>query len=700
MSVKHEAGQFQKQTQYYLIGVVALIIVLLLTHHLIFNFGLFPESWNLGLRQPAEEFQNWVIGNRKNHPIFTFFFEPLSATIDFTLRRVEEFLLWLPWSVVILATFLLAQKIANLRLALLSAFCLLMMGWLGLWDQSMQTLALMIISVVISLLIGIPLGIWAARNNRVEAWLRPILDGMQTMPTFVYLIPVLLFFGVARVPSVVSTVIYAIPPAVRLTNLGVRQVPEEALEAAHAFGSTSGQTLYKVQIPMALPSIMAGVNQTIMMALSMVVIAALIGAGGLGQEVLVALRGLRVGQALEGGLAIVFMAILLDRISYAFSQIEHSSIQKFQGFRLLPAQTSSFSLAQSLEKGLDWVYGLGDRLVEAMAKRFMWLPLPAGQHIGRNSAYFITSLIFLILLVILTFVSNTADFPSGWNLSLREPVDTAVSWMRTNLYQIGDSPIGTGPFSDFITLYLLNPLRDFLVSWLSWPVIVLAAGALAYYISGWRLALGSIVGMLLIGWLGMWELAMDTLSQTILAVVMSLLIGIPLGIWSAYRDLVEKSLRPVMDMLQTIPSFVYLVPVIMLFNLGRVPGIIASILYALPPVVRLTSLGIRQVDAAAVEAAKAFGSTTWQSLINVQLPLAMPSIMAGVNQTMMMVLAMVVIAGLVGGGGLGYEVVLGLAQSEIGRGLEAGTAIVILAVILDRITQAWAQKQKQAAHLN
>jgi glycine betaine/proline transport system permease protein len=271
--------------------------------------------------------------------------------------------------------------------------------------------------------------------------------------------------------------------------------------------------------------------------------------------------------------------------------------------------------------------------------------------------------------------------------------------MRTHLYRIGDSAIGTGPFSDFITLYLLNPLRDFLVSWLSWPVIILTTGALASYVSGWRLALGSMVGMLLIGWLGMWELAMDTLSQTILAVVVALLIGIPLGVWAAHNDLVEKTLRPFMDMLQTIPIFVYLVPVIMLFNLGRVPGIIASILYALPPVVRLTSLGLRQVDAEAVEAAQAFGSTGWQSLLKVQLPLAMPSIMAGINQTMMMVLAMVVIAGLVGGGGLGYEVVLGLAQNEIGRGLESGLAIVILAIILDRITQAWAQKQKQAANL-
>jgi glycine betaine/proline transport system permease protein len=206
----------------------------------------------------------------------------------------------------------------------------------------------------------------------------------------------------------------------------------------------------------------------------------------------------------------------------------------------------------------------------------------------------------------------------------------------------------------------------------------------------------SLLGLALIGWLGMWELAMDTLSQVILSVVIAVLIAVPLGVWSSQNDSVERALRPVLDFIQTIPPFVYLVPVIMLFNLGRVPGIMASILYALPPAVRLTNLGIRQVDLATVEAARSFGSTLWQTLFHVQLPLALPSIMAGINQTIMMILAMVVIAGLVGGGGLGYEVVAGLAQNEMGRGLEAGIAIVLLAVILDRITQAWAKKQEIA----
>ena len=185
---------------------------------------------------------------------------------------------------------------------------------------------------------------------------------------------------------------------------------------------------------------------------------------------------------------------------------------------------------------------------------------------------------------------------------------------------------------------------------------------------------------------------MDTLSQVLVAVVLSVVIAIPAGILAAKNSTFDAILRPILDFLQTIPPFVYLVPVIMLFNVGRVPGIIASVLYALPPGIRLTSLGIRQVHKETIEAARAFGSTPWQLLLKVELPLALPSLMMGVNQTVMMVLAMVIIAGLVGGGGLGLEAVIGLAKNQTGRGVEAGIAIVIMAMILDRMTQGWARR--------
>jgi glycine betaine/proline transport system permease protein len=408
-----------------------------------------------------------------------------------------------------------------------------------------------------------------------------------------------------------------------------------------------------------MPSIIVGVNQTIMMALGIVVIAALIGAGGLGREVLVALQRLQVGQGLEAGLAIVVMAVILDRLSHTASTTAAVSPAKRARSRKEAKESRSF-----LRK---YAFGLG-------------------------------SLIFLaVLLVVCSYNQTLTDFPSSWNISLRGPVDSAVAWSRDNLYRIGDLPIGTGPLSDFVTINLLNPLRIFLQEWLPWIVVILAIALMALVAVDWRLALFTALGLFAIGLLGMWEHAMDTLSQTIVAVILALVIAIPIGVLAARSNTFAAFLRPVLDTLQTLPPFVYLVPVIMLFNVGRVPGIIASVLYALPPAIRLTNLGIREVSAQIIEAAKAFGSTPGQTLFKVQLPLALPSIMVGINQTIMMVLSMVIIAGLVGGGGLGLETVIGLAKNQTGRGVEAGLAIVILAIVIDRITQAWGKKRQAGA---
>lgn len=750
--------------------IVFAILILLLVHHFVISFGVFPEAWNLGLRATMDEFKEWVIIAKTSdpvHPLFRLFFNPLSDSIEFTLEILEDFLIDTPWLVIVLGIFFLTQRVANLRMALFVTICVLAMGWLGLWEESMETLALMLFSVIVSLVVGIPLGVWTAKNDRVDQILRPILDAMQTMPAFVYLIPVLLFFGIGGVPAMIATVIYAIPPAIRLTNLGIRGISKQALEAAHAFGSTPRQTLLKVEIPMALPSIMTGVNQTIMMALGIVVIASLIGFAGLGDVVLKSLRRLRVGQAFEAGLAIVFLAILLDRVSYALSQIEHSSVKRYQGNRLFPENSWLMRLGgfqsqrlwaitvalvipgfilimllsdltwvgqviilipliifiahfitKPVEYLLDRIYQFGEWVQGSIASALALIPIPQWQQFVQERRYWITTLFLLIILgfacVQIVEVPLSAspeveekdiavftllEFPDSMQFRIRKPIDNAVDWMQVNLYNINDSGIGTKPFSDFLTLYFVIPLRELMTTTLPWIVMMLIFSVLAYLVADWKLALFSFIALLLIGGLGMWEHAMDTLSQVIVAVGLSIIIGIPLGIWSARSDLVESLLKAILDFLQTIPPFVYLLPVIMLFSIGRIPGIISSVLYALPPAVRLTNLGIRQVDKAIVEASDAFGSTSWQTLFKVQLPLAMPSIMLGINQTIMMVLAMVIIAGLVGGGGLGFEVVDGLSQNELGQGVEAGLAIVLLAIVLDRITQGIAAKQAKRVHI-
>lgn len=662
-----------------LLSLTVLVLLLFIFIEQTEDFGDLPNTWEIPMRDRVDDFRSWTVQNRATHPLFTWFFDPIGDFINDTLMLAEDILLWLPWVAIVAAVYLLALRTAGQKIAFLCTAGLLYMGLVGLWDESMQTMALMVVSVVFSLAIGIPLGILASFNDRFEAAIRPILDFMQTIPAFVYLIPILLFFSVGPVAGVIPTVIYAMPPAIRLTNLGIRQVDSESVEAARSFGSTPLQTLYKVQLPLALPSIMMGVNQTIMMALGIVVIASLVGAGGLGDAVLKPMQRIQVGRALEAGLAIVFMAVVLDRISFGFGRREYRSLtQNRQRSRLLPAGVEQIGVVQAAKKGL------------AGSIR---LPRPVITFLLVGAA------IILVFWALDSFIVDLRDFPESWNLQLNQPVDSAVIWMRDNLFQIGGLPIGTGPFSDFIVIRLLNPLRSLLKDILPWPAIMLVVAALAWMVAGWRLAFISVAGLVLIGLMGMWDKSMDTMSQVIVAVIISIVIAIPLGILAARNDTFESLLRPILDFLQTIPPFVYLVPVIMLFNVGRVPGIVASVLYALPPGIRLTNLGIRQVASETVEAARAFGSTPRQTLLKVQLPLAMPSIMMGVNQTIMMVLAMVIIAGLVGGGALGLEAVEGLARSgqkgDLGEGLQAGLAIGILAIILDRITQASTQKRKK-----
>ncbi len=258
------------------------------------------------------------------------FFDVVTVTIRWPLVQIEHFLWWLPWWVVMGLFAGVAWRVASWKISLLAAFGFLFIGVMGRWDDTMTTLAIMVTSVVVSVVIGVPLGIISAKSDRFEASLRPVLDTMQTMPAFVYLIPAVFFFGLGKVPAVVATCIYAVPPCIRLTNLGIRQVAVEAVEAGKSFGTTVTQLLFKIQLPLAMPSIMAGVNQTIMMALAMVVLASMIGAAGLGLEVLRGIERLDVGRGFIAGTSIVIVAIVLDRITQALGRRRESAQPRSQ----------------------------------------------------------------------------------------------------------------------------------------------------------------------------------------------------------------------------------------------------------------------------------------------------------------------------------------------------------------------------------
>lgn len=269
----------------------------------------FPETWRLPLGGLVDQALAWLVDN--GGAVFAF----VADVLRWILLGFERTLLATPWWTIVVVVGLIAWRLASAGLGLGCAAGLVFLGTLGMWDLTMATLALVLTATVLSVLIGLPVGVWCARSDRALFVVRPLLDLMQTMPSFVYLIPALMLFGLGRVPALIATIAYATPPTIRLTNLGIRHVSSETIEAARAFGATPRQLLRKVQLPLAFPTIMAGINQTIMMALAMVVIASMIGAGGLGREVLEGLARLEVGRAFVGGTGIVVLAVIIDRIS-------------------------------------------------------------------------------------------------------------------------------------------------------------------------------------------------------------------------------------------------------------------------------------------------------------------------------------------------------------------------------------------------
>lgn len=610
--------------------------------------------WN-SLSGDLDDFQVWLLTEKgqEDNGIFFSLFEWFSTTVDHLVAWFDRFLLWMTWLGTTVASVLLVWRFGGVRAAVITLAAFATFALSGLWVESMQTLSLMLVAVALSLLVGIPLGIVAGRSSRFARAVTPLLDAMQIVPAFAYLMPVVIFFSVGSAAAVVTTMIYAIPPAIRITALGIRGVPLNTVEAASSMGATRSQLLRKVQLPLARRMILLGVNQTILFALSMAVIAGLIGGGGLGDVVT---NGLYSNPALAilAGMVIVVLAIALDRSTEATAARTDPAHRHLDagGRRRLRMQTLGAAAVALATIGLARALG-----VNAI------YPDEAGEP-PRSTT--LEEWLLAKIQVVLDYVQD----PTTWVFAVTERIGI------------------------FILQQLLLPMQQFLTE-APWFTTVAGLTAIAFVISGLRPALTTLVMLGLIGFMGVWALSMDTLSQVLVATAIAVVIGVALGVLAAESDRFSRAMRPVNDVLQTLPQLVYIIPFIYLMPISIVPGIVAGVLYAFPVTLRLVERGVRDVAPASVEAASAFGASRRQVLTKVKIPLAGDAVMLGVNQAIVMVLAVVVIGGLVGSGGLGYEVAQGLVSGQFGQGVIASVAILALGIALDRVTQGTRRVRKQ-----
>jgi len=619
---------------------------------------------------------------------------------------IEDFLIDSPWILVASMIVLPCLIAGGLRLGLYSCFVIYFWGAVGMWNESLQTVGLMGLSVLLCVFFGIILGILCSQSDRFEKFMKPILDTMQVMPAFVYLFPALFFFGIGGAPAILATMIYAMPPIIRLTNTGIRQVSEQTIESATSFGSSKVQLLLKIKIPLSLPSIMMGINQVIMMALALVVLACFIGAEGIGGQVWLAIRNLDVGWAMEGGLCILFMAIMFDRFSMSFSKQEATLPSDVQKFYLLPQSWEKYQIARLLEKPLSITHSIIQyvciKTTNFIAYIFNFLISFINKSTANDIAeiisrrfYIIPSfIVFFIISIIDTNVFQFGSFPEEWKLSIRQPIADGVKALTVHPGFISF----TKGLRGFVYLNLLHPLDIFLTH-IPWWYTMAVFIAISYFTVGLRFALITAVLLVFIGACGIWPQSMITLSSVLVSVVLCFAIGVPLGIIASYNERYRNIQNVVLDAMQTLPYFCYLIPVLMFFGGGIVSAVLATVIYSIPPIIRLTALGLTQVSGTYSEVSRSFGGTLIQTLNKVKFPLAVPSLVVGFNQTVIMAFAMQIVTPLIGGKGLGLEVFNGLARSDTGRGLAAGIGIVLLAIIIDRISLAWTKKQREALGL-
>ena len=508
--------------------------------------AVYPESWFVPLRFWVSDLMKWLV-NDFDLGLFTFqeMTRSIAWLLEWPLRAAQslfaegfsrgigrdavEIVPRIPWIALIVACALMGLSARGRGLAALVAGALVYLAVFGQWDSAMVTLASIVIAVPLGASAGLMLGIAGFRSVRLERALVPLLDLMQTVPIFAYLVPVLFLFGFGPVAAMVATIIYATPPMVRVTMLALRQVPAEVVEFGRMAGCSRRQLLWKVLVPSARPSLMVGINQVIMLSLNMVIIASMIGAGGLGYDVLTSLKRLRIGDGVEAGLAITLLAIALDRLSQAFSNrpppAHRDAAPPF-------VRRHPFLLAAAALLAASWLAG--------------------------------------------SVVPGVQDYPEGLEISTAQMWSELIKWINVNFYDNLEA------VKTWLLFHLLIPVKRFLTT-VPWIAVVAAVAIAGHRLGGWRLAAltGSLASFMAVT--GNWEKSMITVYLCGMSVLVASIIGIPVGIWAARNDRVHRVVQVVIvviDTLQTLPSFVYLIPVVMLFRVGDFSAMIAVVAYA------------------------------------------------------------------------------------------------------------------------
>ena len=569
-----------------------------------------------------------------------------SANIFYGKRR-WPYIGPIPWAALAGVTAVVGYYLGGWRLALLGGGTFVWTALIGQWKIAMQTVSVLAVSVPLAFIIGISLGIWAWKSKWVDNALRPILSVLQTLPFFTYLLPAVIFFKVGPTAGAVATTIYAIPPMILMTTLGLKKVPSEIIEAGKMSGCTRWQMLRHVFIPAARTEILVGVNQVIMLCLAMVVLTAFIGMPGLGAKLLAMMGSFKLGRSLEIGVTIVLVAVMLDRLSKAWviKQPEH------------------------FERGTSWF--------------------------KRHQTFCLAVVVFVGLSIAAQFIDILAEISRKQNFSQGKLLDNNIKAFL-DIQIVKDV---TGFLRAFFNVKVLIPFRDFLL-FIPTSAFILFVVAFSLSMGGRRQAVYAAVFFSLVALSGWWDRSVITLYSVLAAVFIASILGVPLGIFAAGSEKWSQRVLLACDTAQTFPSFVYLIPAIMLFGITDIAVIFSILIFAMVPLTRYTIEGLRAVPSELIEAADMSGAGRLQKLRNVRLPLAMPTMAVGFNQAIMFAFFMVIIAAFIGTQDLGQELQRTLAGTDLGKNFVLGLCVALMALTFDMTLVSWAEAKKKVLGLD